>query len=306
VFSSTLHGAVLRSLADGPVPLAELHGRAGGPPQKALRGSIGNLIGLGAVERRRPDGDPHLVDNGLTPLGRDLLAVADVVESWLSDAPAGPLDVEAAAAREALKALIAGWGSTMLRALTVRPLSLTELDSLMKAFSPSAVERRLARMRLAGQVETVSSGDGNGVAYAVTDWLRQAAAPLLAAIHCERLHLPEETAPPTRIDLETLFLLSVPLLRLPDGTEGRCQLVVSVDGDRRGDGLAGVSVVVERGRIVSCVSTLEREPAGRAQGSLGGWLEALVLGDCGGLEFGRRRLPRALVEALQAQLTASS
>jgi DNA-binding HxlR family transcriptional regulator len=294
---------VLRSVADGPVALGDLHARAGEPPQKALRGSIGNLIGLGALERRKPDGEPHLLDNELTPLGRDLVALACVLEAWLAEAPAGPLDIETEAGREAVKALIAGWGSTMLRALAVRPLSLAELNSLMRTFSPSALERRLARMRIAGQVVTVALGDDNRLAYGITDWLRHAAAPLLAAIRCERVHLAGETAPPTRIDLETLFLLAVPLLRMPDDVGGKCQLVLEGDGDGSAGEPAGVSVALDRGRVVSCASTLERKPAGWAHGSLTGWFDALIRGDLRQLRFGGRGgLPKALVEALHTQL----
>jgi DNA-binding HxlR family transcriptional regulator len=302
LFSSALHGTVLRSLSDGPVSLAELHARAGEPPPKALRGSIGNLIGLGALERRKPDGLPHLLDNELTALGRDLLCLAAVVEIWLAGAPAGPLDVEAGPAKEAVKALIAGWSSTMLRALAVRPLSFAELDGLMKAFSPSALERRLSTMRLAGQIETLHS-NGDKPAYAVTDWLRHAAAPLLAAIRCERRHLAGETAPPARIDVETLFLLSVPLLQVPDAADGGCQLAVDVAADGGAAELAGVDVVVDRGQVVSCVSTLERRPGSWASGSLAGWLDAIVFGDPRSLDFGGRDgLPRAVVEALHRRL----
>lgn len=307
LFSSDLHGAVLRSLSDGPVSLAELRGRAGEPPQKALRGTIGNLIGLGALERRKPDGKPNLLDNELTALGQDLLSLADVLGAWLAAAPGGPLDIETVAGREAVKALIAGWGSTMLRALAVRPLSFAELDSLMKSFSPSALERRLARMRLAGQIVTVPSSDGNPMVYAVTEWLRHAAAPLLAAIRCERLHLPEETAPPTRIDLETLLLLSVPLLQVLPDADGSCQLAVNgIGGDASGD-RAGVTVVVERGQVVSCVSTLDPKPADWAHGPLARWLDALLFGDADGLDFeGDDRLPRILVEALHERLYTGS
>lgn len=303
LFSTTLHGQVLRSLSDGPVSLADLQATAGDPPEKTLRGSIGNLIGLGALEPRRPDGRPAVLDNGLTPLGHELLSVANVIEAWLAAAPSGPLDIDAEAGREAVKALLAGWSSTMLRALVVRPLALAELDGLLKAFSEAALERRLTRMRIAGQIVTVPSPNGGLHAFAITDWLRRAAAPLLTAIRCERLYLATETVPPARIDFETVFLLSLPLLRLPERANGRCQLAVELS-DSGGD-LAGATVVVERGRIVSCASTLDRgrRPAERAYGDPAAWLEAIALGDLSGLEFGGLEgLSRLLVESLHATL----
>ena len=60
-----------------------------------------------------------------------MLAVAEVVEAWLARAPQGSIPLGSESAKGAIRALIGGWGSTMLRALAARPLSLTELSSVI-------------------------------------------------------------------------------------------------------------------------------------------------------------------------------
>ncbi len=47
-----LNGLILKALEDGPMPLAELRARLGGPAQTTLRGHLSNLAELGAIERR--------------------------------------------------------------------------------------------------------------------------------------------------------------------------------------------------------------------------------------------------------------
>ncbi len=85
----------------------------------------------------------------------------------------------------------------------------------------------------------------------------------------------------TRIDIEAAFLLAVPLVSLGEGAGGPCLLGVDTGtadpgkGERR---LAGVRVVVEGGKVTSCVSRLEREPRTWALGTVGAWLDALI--DC--------------------------
>jgi DNA-binding HxlR family transcriptional regulator len=301
LFSAALHGLVLKALEDGPLRLAELRRRVGGPPQTTLRGHLGNLIGMGALEKRSRDGAPNMVDNALTPVGLELLFVADVLERWLSRCPAGPLDLEREGGKGAVKAFAGGWNSAMLRALAVRPFSLTELDTLISAFSYPALERRLSAMHLSGLVRA-TQGERNGTPYAVTEWLRLAVAPLLASIRCERRQMPAETAPLGRIDVEAAFLLAVPLVSPPTGAGGACQLTVEDGADSRWRE-AGVAVAVERGEVVSCSSRLEPKPATAVRGPALAWLEALVGGDAGELEIGGdRELALGLVDGLHAAL----
>lgn len=297
LFSTTLHGDILRALAGGPVHLSDLSAKTGGPAQKVLRASIGNLIGLGALERRRFDGEWDVVDNELTPFGRELLFVAEVLEIWLSASPDGALSLESMEAKEAVRALVGGWGSTILRALAVRAFTPVELDGLIASFGRQALERRLFAMRSVGQVKAVVADDDD-TTFAATEWLRKGVAPLLAAIRCERQHLALETAPVTRVDVETLLLLAAPLIGSLDGGNGTGQLAVDVGQQ----GLAGVRVGIERGSIVSCVSKLEPGELGWV-GSTAEWLDAMIVGGVkasGGGDQGG--LSRTLLEGLHSAL----
>jgi len=299
LFSRALHSLVLKALADGPMRLAELREAVGGPPQTTLRGNLGNLIGMGALERRHGQG--NLVDNALTPVGTELRFVAEVLESWLARAPRGPLVLDSETGKSAVKALVGGWGSTMLRALAARPCTLTQLDNLINAFSYPALERRLSSMRLAGYVAALEP-DGGGTPYAVTPWLRQAMAPLLAAIRCERRHMAAETAPLTRIDVETILLLTAPLVRLPPEAEGPCQLTVQGGEDSEWRA-AGLSAWIENGRISHATSKLGSNPQSWIGGSAATWLDAIVEGQPGLLEAaGDRALTTALVDGLHRAL----
>ena len=77
-----------------------------------------------------------------------------IVEAWLAQAPQGSIPLGSEPAKGAIRALVGGWGSTMLRALAARPLSLTELSSVITgSLSYPALERRSRAMRAARQLE---------------------------------------------------------------------------------------------------------------------------------------------------------
>jgi DNA-binding HxlR family transcriptional regulator len=301
LFTTPLNCLILRTLANGPLRLTDLRKEVGGPPQTTLRGHLGNLIEFGALEKRSPDGKPSTVENGLTQIGFELLYVAEVLEIWLSRAPEGSLGLESEPGKAATKALIGAWDSTMLRALAARPFSLTELDNLITALTYPSLERRLSALHLAGQVAAVPSAD-KGTPYAVTDWLRQGVAPLVAAARCECRHLSKETMPLGRIDIEALLLLAVPLLDLPAGTSGICQLAFESTEETRWR-VAGVTLTVEKGAVVACTSKLEPDPATSVQGPISDWLDAILDGDAGRLAVdGDADLGGAAVGALNAAL----
>lgn len=301
LFSRALHGLVLRALADGPLRLAELRKEVGGPAQTTLRGNLDTLAGVGALEKRQTNGRAGVLGNALTPIGRELLVVVDAIEGWLARAPEGPVRIESETGKAAVKALVSGWDSTMLRALAARPFSLTELDNLISAFSYPALERRLGAMRLAGCVTAVQ-GNGGGKPYTVTEWLRQGMAPLLAAVRCERRHMAEETAPLTRIDIETILLLIVPLAAFEPHADGVAQLAVF--GGEEADGRsAGIGLTVCDGRLTHCTSRLEPGPESWIRGSAAEWLDALVEGRTDQLEIcGDRALTLNLVDGLHRRL----
>jgi DNA-binding HxlR family transcriptional regulator len=291
----------LRALVERPLRLAELRKVTGLPAQTTLRGHLANLSEIGVLTKRPAQQMPYSVENELTPMGDELLTVANRLETWLAQAPDGPISLESGVAKGAVKALVDGWGSRMMRALAARPLSLTELDRLIADLSYPALERRLSSMRMAGLVEAQPSS-GSGTPYAVTDWARKGIAPLAAASRCERLHMGHNTAPVTQIDIEAAFLLAAPLVGLPESVAGSCQLEVEASHDvaRRP---AGVTVTVEQGRVVACVSRLEPTAGAYVVGSEAKWFKAISEGNIEQLRFGGgRQLAEALVSGLHAAL----
>jgi DNA-binding HxlR family transcriptional regulator len=289
LIASPLSVPILRAHIDGPLRLPDLRERLGGAAQTTLRGQVGNLRGIGALERHVRGGMPYTVENELTEVGRGVLAVAEIVEAWLGRAPQGPIALGSEPAKGAIRALVGGWGSMMLRALAARPLSLTELSSVIGDHSYPALERRLSAMRAARQVEPRPNGDRGAKPYGVTNWTRQAVAPLAAAGRCECEHLAEATDPLTRIDIEAAFLLSVPLVDLGVTRAGSCLLAVDtgiVRNAEASDRLAGVYVKVEEGGIISCSSRLEQDPRTWAVGSTGAWIDAILGGNRDRLRLG--------------------
>ena len=298
---------ILRAHTAGPLRFPELRERIGGAAQTTLRSQVGALRELGALAKRERDGMPYTVENELTEVGRAVLLVADALEAWLERAPQGPISLGSEPAKAAIRALVGAWGSTMLRALAVRPLALTELNGLIPDLSYPGIERRLAAMRAARQVEQ-APGQGAGRPYTVTPWLRQAVVPIAVAGRCECRHLAEEAEVLTRIDIEAAFLLAVPLVRLPEGRSGECLLAVDTSGSELVPGepaqahprLAGVRVTVEEGRVVSCVSKLENDPGTWVVGTVESWLDAFIEGRFDGLRIGGD--DPALVRSLTAEL----
>jgi DNA-binding HxlR family transcriptional regulator len=301
---------ILRAHLEGPLRLPDLRERIGGAAQTTLRGQVGNLRGIGALERQVRGGMPYTVENELTDVGRGVLAVAETVEAWLLRAPQGPIPLGSESAKGAIRALVGGWGSTMLRALAACPLSLTELSSVISDHSYPALERRLSAMRAARQLEQRPNGGRGAKPYGVTEWTRQAVAPLVAAGRCECQYLAAATVPLTRIDIEAAFLLSVPLVDLEVTNSGSCLLAVDtgpVKSAEFADRLAGVHVEVEQGTITGCSSRFEYDPKTWALGSVSAWVDAILEGRSDRLRIGgdRTKLAEELIRRLHVSLLNS-
>lgn len=301
LLSVPLNVELLTALAEEPKSLIDLRRAVGSPPQTTMRGRIRALAKLGVLERRRQDAFPGSVDYELDRAGRDLVAVAETLEAWLAMSPEGPLSLGHPGAKSAIKALVDGWSTGIIRALASRPLSLTELNRLISDLSYPSLERRLGAMRLTGQIEACA-GQSRRTPYAVTDWLRRAVGPLVAGASWESRYMPEQAPPMGRIDVESVFLLALPLLRLPADLAGSCRLAAEVrrGGERQ---LAGAMVEVQEGRIASCVSRLEGSASAWAAGSVPSWLSAMTEGDTDRLEVGGDcELGLAVVEGLHGVL----
>lgn len=301
VLATPLNLTILRALAERPMRLAELRRETGLPAQTTLRGHLASLGEIGVIDKRPTEQMPYAVENQLTPMGLELLDVADRLEGWLEQAPDGGISLDTSGAKGVIKAFIDGWGSTIMRRLAWTPMSLTELDRRIAELSYPALERRLASMRMAGLIEARPS-QGAGTPYTVTEWARKGIAPLAAAGRCELLHMRERATPVTPVDIEAAFMLATPLVGLPMDAAGSCQL--EVESEEPGEA-AGVTVMVEGGRVVACDSELGPSPVAFAIGSTAKWFNAVNDGELGELRFGGgRHLAEGLVRGLHAALSA--
>lgn len=300
LLSTPLNVHVLRALEDEELSLADLNKAVGHPPATTMRAYLKALTDLGVVERRQEVDFPGSVSYVLTEAGHRLLVAAAVLQHWLDLAPDGPIALGSPAAKSAVKALIDGWDATIVRVLAARSFALTELARLVPSISYPTLERRLAAMRRVGQLEARRNGNGSrGTPYRATRWLRQAAAPLTAAVAWERRWVPAQTSAISRIDVEASFLLAAPLLELPEELSGCCRFAVEM---RTGSGLeyAGVMVTVEAGRLVSCIARMRGEPDAWAAGTVLDWFGWVNDHADHQLEFGGdAAFARAAAEALR-------
>jgi DNA-binding HxlR family transcriptional regulator len=285
LLSVPLNVHVLQALAEESRSLTDLRRAVGSPPQTTMRGHLRTLTEIGVLKRRRQSEFPGALDFELGGPGRDLLRVADILQGWLAAAPDGPIPLGSVAAKSAIKALVEGWSSTVVRAVAARPLSLTDLNRLISEHNYPSLERRLGALRLAGLIEACP-GKTRGTPYTVTDWLRRGVGPLAAAARWERAYVIEDTAAIGRIDIEASFLLAVPLLSLPPEVSGACRLAVEIRSNGGEPGLAGVFVEIEEGRVRSCVCRLQGEATAWASGTPKSWMRAVDEGGTDSLEIG--------------------
>jgi DNA-binding HxlR family transcriptional regulator len=288
IFENPLNTRMLRAHAAGPQRLGELQEKVGWSAQTTVRAAVANLRELGALTKQATNDSSHAMATELTPAGREMLFVADEVEAWLALCPDGPIDPDAEDARGAVKALGGGWSSTLMRALANRSFTLTELADLIPGISYPALERRITWMRLSGQIEPVEK-KGRGTPYVVTDWLRHAIAPLSAAGRCERRHMGDSSGPITNIEVEASFLLALPLASLPKTANGTCMLAAQThpaEPDREEPALAGVTVELGGGEVLSCEAKIEPEPQTWGVGTAEAWLDAVIDGQIEDLRIG--------------------
>jgi DNA-binding HxlR family transcriptional regulator len=292
---------ILDSLTSGALPLTSLRQAVGAPPKTTLRSRLRALEEVGAVNRRQDRGFPGQSSYESTPSGRALNSTAEVLAEWLEASPGSALQIGSPAARSAIKALVGGWSTNMLRALAAKPLSLTELDRVLTGVNYPAIERRLDAMRLTGQV--VSKTSNGARPYSLTRWMREAVVPLVAAIGWER-YSTLETPALGRLDVEALFLLVMPILMAPETSDGDCRLEVHLQGPKN-SGRAGVVVTLEGGRVISCRTGLRDEARNWVAGTPAGWLSALSGRRTDELEFGGdSSLPEILIAAFRTILAS--
>lgn len=301
LFSPPLNGLVLQALAKGPLPLTDLRESVGCPPATTLRCALESLGEIDAVRSRQRSDRPQLGEMGLTPRGGELADVAGAIQAWLSEAPAGALKLGSGPAKTAIRTLVDGWDAGVVRALAAAPHTLGDLDRLIGELSYPTLSRRLATMRAIGLAERCTL-QGSRV-HRLTDWSRQAIAPLALAVRFERRHL-EEIAPVTRIEVESAFLLTLPIASFPDWLSGACTLAVGTGDATRAhvrSRVAGVRVEVRNGRLAACSTRLETDPDTWALGTAESWLDAVIAGSDERLYFGgvEPGIPQAVVEGIR-------
>jgi DNA-binding HxlR family transcriptional regulator len=300
LLSVPLNVQVVEALGREPRPLIDLRRAVGSPAQTTMRAHLRKLTEMGILERRRQSNFPGSVTYALGPAGAGLLEVAASLRAWLALSPEGPIDLGSPAAKGSVKALVDGWCSVMIRAIAARPLSLTALNRLISSLNYPSLERRLVALRLAGLVEACPD-PGRTTPYAATEWLRRAMAPLTVATRWEMRH--SAGTPPTKIDIEALLLLAVPMARFAPEIAGACRLVMEVGKGGGASELAGAMVRVEEGSVSSCTSQLKGEASGWASGSTSAWIRALIDGDATSLEVGGDcALAMATIDGLHTSL----
>jgi DNA-binding HxlR family transcriptional regulator len=288
LFENPLNTRILRAHVDGPMRFGELQESVGPSAPSTVRAAVANLRANGALSRCSAGDSTSAAATVLSRAGEDMLFVADEVEVWLARCPAGPIAPDSEEAKGAVKALGGGWSSTLMHGLANRPFTLAELDGLIPGISYASLERRVAWMRATGQIEPLPK-EGRGTPYVVTDWLRYAIAPLCAAGRCERRHIEGESGPITAIEVEASFLLAISLAPLRRGAHGSCMLAVQTDPREPGEEeprLAGVTVEVERGQVISCVPEIGAEPTTWAVGTPEAWLDVVIDGRIEDLRIG--------------------
>jgi DNA-binding HxlR family transcriptional regulator len=280
IFAYALNAKTLRAHAERPLRSSDLEQMIGWAPQTSLRAAVGNLCELEVLAKREPPGATKGVLTELTPAGRDLLAVADRLERWLARAPAGAIALDSAAAAGAIRALTASWDSRVVRVLAERSLTLTQLNAEIAEISYPALERRLARLRSTNLIVPIA-GSGKGKPYEVSDWLRHSIAPLSAAARWECRHIPGKVEPISHTEVEAAFLLTLPLVKFSSESTGACALAVltspAPDGEEERE-VAGITLGVRGGEVVSCVSTADSNPKTWALGTSDDWLDAVIDG----------------------------
>jgi DNA-binding HxlR family transcriptional regulator len=301
LLSDPLDVQILRAFEDGPLGLTDLRRAVGSPPETTLRKHLRAFTDLGVLARAQQRDFPAPVSYELGSSGLGLLEVAASVAIWLRTSPDGPISLGTPPAKSAIKALVDGWTTKMLRALAAKPFSLTELDRLISGVNYPALERRLSAMRLVGLVASDPTRRGS-TPYRVTPWLREGMGVLVAAADWESRRQLEGCEPLAPIDAESIFLLAVPLVVLPSSSEGSGRLVVDFCGGGQRT-LAGVVASIEGGCLVSCVCDLRSRIDSSAVGSPIAWLDALTGRDDSGVELGGDRgLADTLVTGLRRAL----
>jgi DNA-binding HxlR family transcriptional regulator len=302
LLSVPLNVHLLEALAEEPTSLKDLRRLTGTPPPTTMRKQLRVMTDLEVVVCRRQQEFPGAAAYELGPAAGGLIETTRFLRDWLASAPEAPLALGSTAAKGALKALIEGWNSKIIRALAARPLSLTDLNRLITALNYPSLERRVSALRVCGLIEPRPGEGRRSTPYVPSRWLGRAGGPLMAAAQWEREHASHVTAS-ERFDFEAAFLLATLGGSVSPEASGRCRLGVEL---RKGCGelaVAGVQLQVVEGEIRSCVARPEGDTDASASGSSTAWVRALMSGRPDDLYLsGDRHLATEVVQGLHREL----
>jgi hypothetical protein len=233
----------------------------------------------------------------ITPGGRQAIFVGNVAERWLGEAPGRGRVLNSREGQAALSALIDAWSATVVHAVAAGPTTRGGLEQALGAPGPfdTPVEDLLERMRAADLLET-KPGEHGDLLYSPTEWLRKGLAPLLVATRLELRDPPPEAVALKQLDVEAVFRLALPLLRLPEDASGTCALAVEL-GPGGSSGPVGVTVRVDAGRILGCEAGLDGAADARALASAENWLNTLIAPDTKSVHTSGDRLLAGLLLA---------
>lgn len=287
LLSAPLNVGILRTLEAEPKPLQDLRREVGIPPQSTMRLYLRTLSQIGAVAGQARNEFPTSVDYEITPAGRELLRVGATIQAWLQASPGGPKELGSVSAKSAIKVLVEGWASDLVRTLATQPLSLTELNSMISEVNYPSLERRLTAMRQWSLVE-VHKREGRMTPYRVTDWLRRAVAPVTAAMTWERTYAAARTSQVESLDVRAMLRLAIPLMDLAEDVSGKCRLAVEAH-DGASPAFTGVLACVDDGEATSSLTGEEGEDEAWVSGKPLAWVRQLDGGFLDELQLGGNR-----------------
>jgi hypothetical protein len=212
-----------------------------------------------------------------TPAGREVPFVGLVLQQWLDRSPDGPIELGPDAG-PVLWALLSGWSSTVVHAFAAGPHSASEACEAIQVLDLEMVESQIAAMASTGLLATLPGNADEEERFVATEWLRLAIAPLATAARMELRYPPGDTAPIAALDVQAAFQLTLPMLELPADLVGSCSLAVELD-EGVVNSPAGVTVRVDRGRVLSCETYLDEGAESWASASAPEWLEMVIEAD---------------------------
>ncbi len=175
-----------------------------------------------------PRGDAGAAESyQLSDFGKELFAAGERLDAWLAQAPQGPLTHASDAGSRAATALEAAYASGFLSGLVEQP-------------PPGAVDAGIAR--------ELTAEDGSS-SYELTDWGRRGIGPILALGRAEAKHRPRTSRLTPRV-LSGMLQQLLPLIQLPENTEGIVQLGIDPEAGEPASAAAAFWVQIEAGRIV--------------------------------------------------------